>query len=79
MFKGSEVTGTGSSKLTPLLCRIRRNYLIEVFFTFVWSLTPILVTVTAFLHYVLVAKKPLNPSIAFTAVAVFSELRFALK
>lgn len=65
--------------IDEVLRRIRRNYMIEVFFTFVWSLTPILVTVTAFLHFVLVAKKPLTPSIAFTAVAVFNELRFALK
>lgn len=50
----------------------------QTFFTFVWSLTPILVTLVAFLHYVLIAKKPLVPSIAFTSVSVFNELQFAL-
>ncbi|WVQ95827.1 hypothetical protein IAU59_002926 [Kwoniella sp. CBS 9459] len=46
-----------------------RNYQIEVVFSCIWALTPVLVTVVS---------KSLTPSVAFTAVAVFAELRYAL-
>ncbi|WRT69694.1 uncharacterized protein IL334_006684 [Kwoniella shivajii] len=55
-----------------------RNYQIEVLFNCIWALTPVLVTVVSFLHYTLVRGQRLTPSTAFTAVAVFAELRYAL-
>ncbi|WWD04597.1 hypothetical protein V865_002668 [Kwoniella europaea PYCC6329] len=55
-----------------------RNYQIEVAFNCIWALTPVLVTVVSFLHYTLVRGKTLTPSTAFTSVAVFAELRYAL-
>ncbi|KAK4686614.1 hypothetical protein P7C73_g3512, partial [Tremellales sp. Uapishka_1] len=55
-----------------------RNYQIEVAFNIIWALTPVLVTVVSFIHFTLVRGEKLTPSIAFTSVAVFSELRFAL-
>jgi len=69
-----------------------RNYMIEVCFNCLWALTPVMVTVVSFLvglpritrsradeqHYTLVAKQDLTPSVAFTSVAIFSELTYAL-
>ncbi|OCF33530.1 ATP-binding cassette transporter [Kwoniella heveanensis BCC8398] len=55
-----------------------RNYQIEVAFSCIWALTPVLVTVVSFLHYTLVQGRALTPSVAFTSVAVFAELRYAL-
>ncbi|KAL7425146.1 hypothetical protein Q5752_000834 [Cryptotrichosporon argae] len=54
-----------------------RNYQIEVAFGCIWALTPVLVTVVSFLHYTLIAGHRLTPSVAFTSIAVFAELRFA--
>ncbi|ODO00841.1 ATP-binding cassette transporter [Cryptococcus wingfieldii CBS 7118] len=55
-----------------------RNYQIEVAFNCIWALTPVMVTVVSFLHYTLVRGQTLTPSVAFTSVAVFAELRYAL-
>lgn len=55
-----------------------RNYQIEVAFNCIWALTPVVVTVVSFLHYTLVRGQQLTPSVAFTSVAVFAELRYAL-
>ncbi|WVO13896.1 hypothetical protein L204_101520 [Cryptococcus depauperatus] len=55
-----------------------KNYQIEVAFICIWALTPVMVTVVSFLHYTLVNGQRLTPSVAFTSVAVFAELRFAL-
>ncbi|KIR78450.1 ATP-binding cassette transporter [Cryptococcus gattii EJB2] len=52
-----------------------RNYQIEVAFNCIWALTPVVVTVVSFLHYTLVRGQQLTPSVAFTSVAVFAELR----
>lgn len=57
---------------------LKRNYMLEVLFTFVWSVTPVLCIITTFLHYSLIAKKPLTPGIAFPTVSVLNELRFSL-
>lgn len=55
-----------------------RNYQIEVAFNCIWALTPVVVTVVSFMHYTLVRGERLTPSKAFTSIAVFNELRFAL-
>ncbi|KAJ9107494.1 hypothetical protein QFC21_000949 [Naganishia friedmannii] len=57
---------------------LKRNYMIEVLFTFIWAVTPVFCIITTFLHYTLVAKQPLTPAIAFPTVSVLNELRFSL-
>ncbi|KAH8087167.1 multidrug resistance-associated ABC transporter [Cristinia sonorae] len=54
------------------------NYTIEVLWNAIWNGSPILVTLVAFWHYTIVRGQPLTPSIAFTSVSVFSEMKFAL-
>ncbi|KAI0312306.1 multidrug resistance-associated ABC transporter [Amylostereum chailletii] len=53
------------------------NYAIETLWNAIWSGSPILVTLAAFFHYVVIRGEPLTPSIAFTSV-FFNEMRFAL-
>lgn len=44
----------------------KRNYLVEVGFSLLWSCTPVVVTLVAFVHYVWWREMSLTPSIAFT-------------
>ncbi|KAJ8082867.1 hypothetical protein PM082_008724 [Marasmius tenuissimus] len=54
------------------------NYMIETLCDGVWSATPILVTLVAFFHFTVIRGQQLTPHIAFTSIAVFNELEFAL-
>ncbi|KAL0069222.1 hypothetical protein AAF712_003585 [Marasmius tenuissimus] len=54
------------------------NYTIETLCDGVWSATPILVTLVAFFHFTVIRGQQLTPHIAFTSIAVFNELEFAL-
>ncbi|KAG8739601.1 hypothetical protein FRC12_016268, partial [Ceratobasidium sp. 428] len=62
----------------------KRNYLIETMFNAIWNSTPVvsfgdpLVTLVSFLHFAVIRKQALTPSIAFTSLTVFNEMRFAL-
>ncbi|KAE9407953.1 ATP-binding cassette transporter [Gymnopus androsaceus JB14] len=56
----------------------RLNYIIEVCFNTIWTTSPILVTLVSFWHFAVWRGEDLTPSIAFTSIMVFSELRFAL-
>ncbi|KLO19365.1 multidrug resistance-associated ABC transporter [Schizopora paradoxa] len=56
----------------------RLNYLIEALFNCVWAATPLFVTLVSFWHFAVYRGQTLTPSIAFTSIAVFSELKFAL-
>ncbi|KZT58208.1 multidrug resistance-associated ABC transporter [Calocera cornea HHB12733] len=56
----------------------RLNYLIETAFTFIWLASPVVVTLVSFWHFAVIRQQILTPSIAFTSVSVFNELRFAL-
>ncbi|EJU00344.1 multidrug resistance-associated ABC transporter [Dacryopinax primogenitus] len=56
----------------------RLNYIIETAFTFIWLASPVLVTLVSFWHFSVIRGQVLTPSIAFTSVSVFNELRFAL-
>ncbi|BEI79510.1 hypothetical protein CcaverHIS002_0100390 [Cutaneotrichosporon cavernicola] len=56
----------------------RRNFQIEFAFDVLWAFTPILVTIVSFIHYTVIRGERLTPAIAFTSIAVFDELRFAL-
>ncbi|KAL2130865.1 hypothetical protein VTI74DRAFT_5839 [Chaetomium olivicolor] len=44
----------------------------------VWNTVPILITFFSFLIYTVVEKKPLYPSVAFTAISLFMLLRYPL-
>ncbi|KAH9478408.1 ABC transporter 7 [Psilocybe cubensis] len=54
------------------------NYTIETLWNAIWNGSPILVTLVSFWHYAIYRKEALTPSIAFTSILVFSEMKFAL-
>ncbi|KAJ7598811.1 multidrug resistance-associated ABC transporter [Mycena floridula] len=56
----------------------RLTYNIEIVFNAVWQTTPVLVTLVAFWHFAVIRGQQLTPSIAFTSIIVFAELKFAL-
>ncbi|TFK86901.1 ATP-binding cassette transporter [Polyporus arcularius HHB13444] len=56
----------------------KKTYTIEVLFRAIWNATPILVTLVSFWHYAVVRKQVLTPSIAFTSISVFNEMKFAM-
>ncbi|CAE6396057.1 unnamed protein product [Rhizoctonia solani] len=70
------------------LAHQKRNYLIETLFNAIWNSTPanmgpisfllVLVTLVSFFHFTVIRKEVLTPSIAFTSLTVFNEMRFAL-
>ncbi|KAJ7638358.1 multidrug resistance-associated ABC transporter [Roridomyces roridus] len=54
------------------------TYTISVLWNALWTGSPILITVLSFWHFAVVRQQTLTPSIAFTAVILFNQLRFAL-
>ncbi|KIY69721.1 multidrug resistance-associated ABC transporter [Cylindrobasidium torrendii FP15055 ss-10] len=56
----------------------RLNYTMETLWNAIWNGSPILVTLVSFWHFAVVRKEELTPSIAFTSIVVFNELKFAL-
>ncbi|KAL5499202.1 hypothetical protein ACEPAH_1720 [Sanghuangporus vaninii] len=56
----------------------RLNYIIETLFNSIWSASPLLVTLVSFWHFTVIRHQTLTPSRAFTSIAIFSELKFAL-
>lgn len=56
----------------------RLNYIIEVLWNGIWNASPMVVTLVAFFHFAVIKNQTLTPSVAFTSVAVFSEMKFAL-
>lgn len=57
---------------------LRRRYMVWAAAVAVWNTVPILITFFSFLCYTLIEKKPLYPSVAFTAISLFMLLRFPL-
>ncbi|KAK7749958.1 Transporter of the ATP-binding cassette (ABC) [Cytospora paraplurivora] len=57
---------------------LRRRYMIWAAAVAIWNTVPILITFFSFLSYTLIEKKPLYPSIAFTAISLFMLLRYPL-
>ncbi|KAH6911449.1 ATP-binding cassette transporter, partial [Coprinopsis sp. MPI-PUGE-AT-0042] len=55
-----------------------RRYRMEVFWNFIFSGSPILVTLVAFWHYTIIRQQPLTPSVAFTSLIVLADLKYAL-
>lgn len=56
----------------------RNTYLLEVAFNLIWGVSPIVCILTSFFVYTKIMQRDLTPSIAFTALAVFHELTFAI-
>ncbi|KAH0581287.1 hypothetical protein H2248_012386 [Termitomyces sp. 'cryptogamus'] len=54
------------------------NYSIETLWNAIWNGSPILVTLVSFWHFAVVREQRLTPSIAFTSIIVFNEMKFAL-
>lgn len=57
---------------------LRSRFMIWALAVAIWNSVPILITFFSFLVYTLVEKKPLLPSIAFTAISLFMLLRVPL-
>lgn len=54
------------------------NYRIEVVFSAIWEASPLIVTLVSFWHFAVWRQQALTPSIAFTSMMVFNEMRFAM-
>jgi len=57
---------------------LRKRYILWTVAATVWTGVPLLITFFSFLVYTVVEKKPLIPSVAFTALSLFSLLRIPL-
>ena len=57
---------------------LRNKYILWVFAATVWFGVPLLITFFSFLLYTVVEKRPLIPSVAFTALSLFGILRYPL-
>ncbi|TPX10955.1 uncharacterized protein E0L32_008161 [Thyridium curvatum] len=57
---------------------LRTRFMIWASAVAVWNTVPILITFFSFLVYTLIEKKPLYPSVAFTAISLFMLLRYPL-
>ena len=57
---------------------LRNKYLLWTFAATVWFGVPLLITFFSFLLYTVVEKRPLIPSVAFTALSLFGILRYPL-
>ncbi|KAK6417948.1 Transporter of the ATP-binding cassette (ABC), partial [Oleoguttula sp. CCFEE 5521] len=60
------------------LRHLRNRYIVWAIAATVWGGAPVLITLLTFLVYTLVEKKDLIPSVAFTALSLFSLLRIPL-
>lgn len=69
---------TINEKRRAELKALRAKYILWAFAVAVWNTTPVMITFFSFLVYTLVEKKPLYPSVAFTAISLFSILRVPL-
>lgn len=57
---------------------LRKRYMVWAAAVAVWNTVPIVITFFSFLSYTLIEKKPLYPSVAFTAISLFMLLRMPL-
>lgn len=57
---------------------LRKRYMVWAAAVAVWNTVPIIITFFSFLSYTLIEKKPLYPSVAFTAISLFMLLRMPL-
>ena len=57
---------------------LRSKYILWAWAVAVWNSVPVIITFFSFMVYTLVEKKPLYPSVAFTAISLFNILRVPL-
>ncbi|KAI0439378.1 multidrug resistance-associated protein [Xylaria telfairii] len=57
---------------------LRNRYLVWALAVAIWNTVPILITFFSFLMYTKIERKPLYPSVAFTAISLFLLLRIPL-
>lgn len=57
---------------------LRKRFIVWASAVGVWLSVPVLITFFSFLVYTVIEKKPLYPSVAFTAISLFMLLRFPL-
>ena len=67
-----------SEKRAVELRALRNKYILWTFAAAVWFGVPLLITFFSFLLYTVVEKRPLIPSVAFTALSLFGILRYPL-
>ncbi|KAK4690967.1 hypothetical protein P7C71_g5935, partial [Lecanoromycetidae sp. Uapishka_2] len=67
-----------SEKRAVELKALRNKYILWTFAATVWFSVPLLITFFSFLLYTVVEKRPLIPSVAFTALSLFGILRYPL-
>jgi ABC-type multidrug transport system fused ATPase/permease subunit len=70
--------GIVNEKRYSELKHLRRRYILWAVAATIWSGTPIFITFLSFFVYTQVEKKPLIPSVAFTALSLFQILRIPL-
>ena len=71
-------SGLVDEKREAELKAIRGRFVVWTFAAAIWSGIPLLISFFSFMLYTVVEKKPLIPSIAFTAISLFSLLRVPL-
>lgn len=71
-------TNIVNDKRADELKALRMKYIIWAFAVAVWNTVPVVITFFSFLYYTVGEKKPLYPSIAFTAISLFNILRVPL-
>jgi ABC-type multidrug transport system fused ATPase/permease subunit len=67
-----------NEKRSAELSALWSKYILWAFAVAVWNTVPVLITFFSFLVYTAIEKKPLYPSIAFTAISLFNILRVPL-
>ena len=67
-----------SEKRKTELAALRNKYILWTLAATIWSSVPILVTFLSFLLYTVIEQRPLIPSVAFSALSLFSILRYPL-
>jgi ABC-type multidrug transport system fused ATPase/permease subunit len=67
-----------NEKRSHELKALRRKYIIWACAVAVWNTVPVVITFFSFMVYTMVEKKPLYPSVAFTAISLFGILRVPL-
>ncbi|KAF2219714.1 bile acid-transporting ATPase [Elsinoe ampelina] len=71
-------TAQVDEKRTVELRHLRNRYIVWSFAATTWTGAPIIISFLTFLVYTMVEKRPLIPSVAFTALSLFSILRVPL-
>lgn len=70
--------GVVDEKRAEELKALRKRFVLWAFAVCIWNTVPVLITFFSFLVYTLIEKKPLYPSVAFTAISLFTLLRVPL-